>query len=87
MRITKEQLERSVHQLNEILELPTAAFTKGRPNPGALCLEWAYGGVKLIQIKDHGTRDVLPGFGTKRELFGKLYAMKQGIFLAKGGGS
>lgn len=63
------------HDLFKLLERINAKAGHGEKpaygTPGAYELEWAYGGVKLVQnCAGGGQRDIsASGFGTKRELY------------------
>jgi len=81
-RITKKDLEYLVKRINEVKGAPVEEYTKdpetGRytSNPGNYHLDWAYGGVCLEQTVTGGggTKSIIPGYGTKRELYGKMQA-------------
>lgn len=67
-RITDKDLNRMLTYLNENVGIYDAAWNR----VGCYQLEYAYGGVKLVQvINEHGAqRDVSRhGFGTKKELY------------------
>lgn len=72
-RITEKDLEKHLDRLNE------GKPEKPRFTPGRYDLDYAYGGVKLVQYVNErgGQRDISTGgFGTKRELFTFMQGMK-----------
>jgi len=81
-RITKKDLEYLVKRINEVKGTPVEEYTKDpetgwyKSNLGNYHLDWAYGGVCLEQTvtEGGGTRIILLGYGTKRELYGKMQA-------------
>ncbi|MCP5008185.1 MAG: hypothetical protein GY941_30265 [Planctomycetes bacterium] len=83
-RIKTKDLDNLVNRINDITgheRKPYASGPKFKPNPGVYHLDWAYGGVCLVQMmeKGSGVRSVLPGFGTKRELYDKLQSFLVGL--------
>ena len=86
-RITKKHLEWKVDRINEATGNNLAAYTRGedgkiRGNIGNYHLDWAYGGVKLVQMMNEngGIRVISPhGYGTKRELNVFLTGMLAGL--------
>lgn len=74
-RITQADLENLLSEINR--------KRHGTPKPKygtplAYMLDYAYGGVKLVQMCDNGTgqRDISAGgFGTKRELYNFMRGM------------
>lgn len=84
-RITQKDLQTLVDRINKAtgnkLEPYDSSKPGCNPNPNVYHLDWAYGGVCLIQMMDKGTgvRSILPGFGTKRELYDKMHAFLGGL--------
>lgn len=84
-RITQKDLQNLVDRINEAtgnkLEPYDNSKPRCNPNPNVYYLDWAYGGVCLVQMVDKGTgvRSILPGFGTKRELYNKMQAFLSGL--------
>ena len=89
LRITQKMLENRVEYLNDITDNPKASWTK-RPeggmkaNIGNYHLDWAYGGVKLVQHMNEGggITTITDGYDTKRELMGKIDAYISGVRVA-----
>mgnify|MGYP003153113498 FL=1 len=85
MRITKDDLQNLVDRINTIEGYAKEPYDTSKPgcnpNPNVYHLDWAYGGVCLIQMMDKGTgvRSIIPGFGTKKELYEKLQILLQGM--------
>ena len=85
-RITKGMLERKADYLNKITGNPSAPWTRGEDgrltgNIGNYHLNWAYGGVELVQMatEDGAIRGILEGYCSKRELYEKICAFIDGI--------
>lgn len=84
-RINKAQLETVLAWINEATGHTTEAWTKDesgryRSNVGTYALDWAYGGVALVQFcnESGGERNIL-GRGTKRETYNQMRAFLAGI--------
>ena len=91
-RITKAMLEHQVITINQATGNPTEPYGRDpsgglAANPGNYHLSWAYGGVCLDQICDdgHGSRSIISGYGTKRELHKKMQAFIAGAETKKRG--
>lgn len=85
-RITEKDLENLVHRINTAAGTPLTYSTKGGEkfvaNISNYHLDYAYGGVKLVQTVNEGggIRNVSTGgYGTKRELYHQLTAYLAGI--------
>lgn len=91
-RITQKDLEYRVARINEVTNSPMESWTRrgkeGARKPGFKAnidnyhLDYAYGGVRLVQHvnKGGGIRVISStGFGTKRELFNWMDAFLAGI--------
>lgn len=84
-RITQKDLQNLVDRINKATGNKLEPYDSSRPgcnpNPNVYHLNWAYGGVSLDQMMDKGTgdRSILPGFGTKRELYNKMQAFLAGL--------
>lgn len=88
-RITEKQLESMVEYLNKLTGNPVTSYIKHSDghytqNVGNYHLDYAYGGVKLCQMLEHGVSDISSGYGTKRELWDWIRAYTKGIELGKG---
>ncbi len=83
-RITEKQLQAVVDLINRETGSPEKSWVKvdGKniAQPGNYHLDWAYGGVQLQRMSNTGAGvdTVLPGFGTKRELYEKMHAFRAG---------
>ena len=84
-RINKAQLETVLAWINEATGHTTEAWTKDesgryRSNVGTYALDWAYGGVALVQFcnESGGERNNL-GRGTTRETYIQMRAFLAGI--------
>ena len=88
-RITQGHLEHLVRLINRALKTPEEPYAKdkaGKWSPQANCyhLDYAYGGVELVQMDSRdgrtGTREVLStGHITKRNLYDRMRACLDGI--------
>jgi len=85
-RITDKQLEAVVTRINKMTNQPETPWRqengKNIANIGNYHLDFAYGGVKLVQMVSDGggERDVLTmGFCTKRELYYAMFAFIAGM--------
>ena len=86
-RITEKDLERLVAQINELSGYEKQPHTllengKYQANIGNYHLDYAYSGVKLVQLVSGGggIRSISTGgYGTKRELYNFLGGMLQGL--------
>lgn len=85
-RITRKDLECLTTIINETLKTPLAAYTettKGyKGNIGHYRLDYAYGGVRLVQIvtEGGGIKIINTGFTSKRELYNWMTAFLDGIY-------
>lgn len=86
--ITQKDLEYLVDRINMLTISPIATCTKDAIteqfhwNPGNYHLDYAYGGVKLVQTcNEHGGISTIStgGYGTKRELYNWMQAFLAGI--------
>lgn len=84
-RTTQKDLERQVKLINKIAHQPEATYTRTgnsfSPNKGNYHLDWAYSGVRLLQMSTGGGVSVISngGFGTKRELHKWMQAFIAGL--------
>ena len=85
-RITQKDLEYLVKRINEATNSPETSYqttSKGyKGNIGNYHLDYAYGGVKLVQMVNYGggIREISRGgFGTKRELYNWMQAFLSGM--------
>lgn len=77
-RITKRDLDYAVERLNTARGTPLEYSTNGAVNINHYCLDYACGGVKLVQIVSAGggIRTISTGgYGTKRELYNFIQGM------------
>ncbi len=74
-RITVKDLDRAVIELNSLL-----GFTMGQD--GSYCLQGAYGGWQLQQKRGTGMVSITGGYHPKRELYQRIFDMRQGIQMA-----
>ena len=80
MRITEGMLQARVDYLNKITGLQVKEVKYN--TVGAFILDHAYGGVALYRVvtKKGGVNDIFnAGHMPKRELFNRIYALRQGI--------
>lgn len=92
-RITDKHLLAAVDRINRICGTPATPYTRhadGSFTPNANCyhLDYAYGGVNLVQMSNiSGCSGVSTPLGgghlPKRELYGKLHAFINGMEAAK----
>lgn len=77
-RITQAHLEGVLRRINR-----TAGFGDNPKysTPGAYCLDYAYGGVKLAQYCNEGggQRDITCGFNPKKETYYQMLAYCSGL--------
>ena len=82
-RITQRDLESTVSIINRTTGNQEKSWGgPGQANIGNYHLDYAYGGVKLIQMTNEhgGCRDILRcGYTTKRLLYGLLCAFLEGL--------
>ncbi len=87
-RITQKDLKYLVGRINEATGSPAAQYTrdsttdKFTANIDNYHLDYAYGGVKLVQMVNGGggIREISKGgFGTKRELYNWMQAFLAGM--------
>lgn len=86
MATTQKELEGLVNRLNRLTGHALAPYTKNSdgkvtPNAGNYHLDYAYGGVKLVQMCDEGTgiRIITQGYETKRNCYQQIAAYIAGI--------
>ena len=86
MIVTQAVLECQVKIINRITNSPMISYTKTdsgcKANVGNYHLDYAYGGVKLVQICTDGggiTEISRNGYGTKRELYYWMDAFITGL--------
>jgi hypothetical protein len=89
-RITNRDLEGVVGRINRTTGQPETPYTKKKgkllANIGNYHLDWAYGGVKLVQMMSlgGGIRVISNGgYGTKRELYNEMQTFLRGIEIAQ----
>lgn len=89
--ITKRHLQAKVDTLNKMLDRPATAFTRSadgnlRGNVGHFSLDYAYGGVRLVEMTNEqgGEHDVLHYRGTKREMAAMIDAVIAGVRYGRG---
>lgn len=87
-RITTRDLEAAFVALNREMGTPNAPYGRRadgsyRSNDGCYTYEAAYGGYQLSQIVgESGGVRTFGGFGTKRALYDRIWAMVEGARLA-----
>lgn len=87
-RITQKDLEGLCNVINDAKGFEREPYNRSKPgcnpNPNVYHLDYAYGGVKLVQMMDKGTgvRDIFSGYGTKRELYNEMRAYIKGMEVA-----
>lgn len=84
-RITKHHLEHQVDRLNMLTYSPREYRNKetGKTNINNYCLDWAYGGVKLVQVcnEQGAIRDISSGgYVTKREIYNQLQCLNTVLY-------
>jgi len=87
MKVTQRDLEAAVERLNRLTGHQLAPYTKldnGKhvPNAGNYHLDYAYSGVKLVQMCDEGTgiKNVLSmGYETKKNCYNAIHSYIKGI--------
>jgi len=84
--ITEKDLEGMLLRLNRVAGTPTTPYTKlpsgkHRANIGNYHLDFAYGGVKVVQMDNNGggIRTITQGYETKRNCYNQLYMYIRGI--------
>lgn len=82
-RVTQKDLEDRVFRINDLLGTPFEPYGPDGENEGSYFIAGAYGGFSLRQKGKDGERAVIPGFGSKRELYEKLNAFVDGIRAGK----
>ena len=87
-RITQKDLENLVERINKVTNSPMTPYTRSpdglAANINNYYLDYAYGGVKLVQmVNKHGgiTEISRNGHGTKRELYNWMQAFLTGTQL------
>ncbi len=86
-RIKESDLEHQVKRINKATESPETPYTRNHQakltaNIGNYHLDYAYGGVKLVQMLSPGGGITVisnGGFGTKRELYNWMHAFLAGL--------
>jgi len=85
-RITQKDLENLVERINKKTGHATEPYSseggKFTANIGTYLLDYAYGGVKLVQLVSEGggiTVISSGGYGTKRDLYNWLWAFLAGL--------
>ena len=85
-RITEKQLQSVVDRINRIAGTPMTPYVKGddgkyHPQANNYHLDFAYGGVQLVQMCNEGggTRNITQGHVSKRELLYLMQAFIAGI--------
>lgn len=83
-RITQKDLEALVSRINTAANTPHESYTRGKKgaNVGCYHLNYAYGGVRLVQMANDGggIRTISTGgYGTKRDLYHQLQAFLAGM--------
>ena len=85
-RVTQKDLERLCKMINTSAGTPLEQYTKGNDGqftPNAKCyhLDYAYGGVCLVQMCDEGSgiHTIIAGFMPKRELYNRMTAYLDGL--------
>ena len=73
-RITVKDLDRAVIELNSLL-----GYTMGQED--SFCLHGAYGGWQLQQKRGTRMVSITSGYHPKRELYQRIFDMRQGIML------
>lgn len=82
---TQKELEGLVNRLNRVTGNAQAPWTmvngKYVANPGNYHLDYAYGGVKLVQMQTDGggIRNVTTGYDTKKVAYGQIAAYFAGV--------
>ena len=76
-RITDKHLEGMLKRINEAAGFDNPKYS----TPGAYCLDYAYGGVKLEQYcnESGGVREITSGFDTKRVTYNLMHAYLLGM--------
>ena len=85
-RITQKDLDILVQRINEATGNPVSSYRRVNDklvgNPCNYHLDYAYGGVKLVQMcsDGHGCSNIsTDGFGTKRQLYSWMRAYLSGL--------
>lgn len=82
-RITEKDLKNLVRILNEETGNPVEYFNMEtrRCNPGNFHLDWAYGGVKLVQTCNEGggCKTITEGYNSKRVTYDLIQQFRSGI--------
>ena len=80
-RITKARLDSRVATLNRMLLLPSVPYSSGKQNEGHIYIQQVYGGYKIEQFCESGSRDVRSSLYTARECWEALGGIIEGIYL------
>ena len=89
-RITQKTLQAVVDRINRTAGTPFTPYRKSGEKfvaeIGNYHLDYAYGGVKLVQMSNEsgGIRTITTGFVPKRELYNQLHAFLNGLEAGKG---
>ena len=85
-KITIKQLQAVVDRINRIAGTPMVSYVNGddgkfHSQPNNFHLDFAYGGVQLVQMCNEGggTRNITQGHVPKRELFDLMQAFIAGM--------
>jgi hypothetical protein len=85
-RITQKDLEEQVQYINELAGTPQEPHTP--TSGGCYHLDYAYGGVKLVQICKDGSSAIRTisrdGFDTKRKLYDFMVSFAYGLEVSNG---
>lgn len=81
IQITKANLEFVVDQINEAAKTPKVPYKANVVQLGNYHLDWAYGGVKLVQMCSDGggVYSITQGYDTKKDLYAQLKAFLHGL--------
>ena len=80
-RTTQKELEGLVNRLNRVTGNPEKPWDNGKSNIGNYHLDYAYGGVKLVQTMNEGggIRTITLGYETKRNCYLQIVSYLNGI--------
>lgn len=89
-RVNKAHLENILAHINDVTGNKPNAWTRGedgkwRANVGTYSLDWAYGGVQLVQLTtEGGGQRNITGRGSKRETYWRMQAFLMGLNASAG---